>query len=1127
MTPKPPNIDQRTLEDVAQEVRTLLSQYVNIDQNKKTEETDQNQGIETALTYIFSRFANIIIERLNQVPHKNFLAFLDLLGASRLPPQAARVPLTFSLAKGTTVDAVVTKGTQVAAILGEGEKKPIIFETEEELVVNAATLTALFVRDPQQDLYADYSSILDSSEPIETPIPLFRGSQPVEHIFYIAQDHLLGFPKIQTLMLRVNILTPLKVGSRILWEFWQERGEESNWKAIDVFNDSSKGLTEAGEHTLTFQNLQISPLLTLNNLNYRWFRCRLLTPILQKSPLVSEDLLELEIVNLQATINYPDLLIETGFSNQLPLDLTKDFLPFGEKPKIGDTVYFAHGQGFSQMKTRVTITVTLTNPLSDNNNQDDDVIKPVNPSENLELIWEFWNGKIWQPLGTSNRNNQGVSADNADFSDSTQALTQPEGKIEFTLFKPPVLTFVNGVESFWVRGRIIAGNYGKNASYRLKKKVRVNEEDSYEFIEADMAPPIIQKIDLNTDLVIENKQTDAILVRNETVYSEPNIRKAFKPFQPLEDKVNSLYLGLKLPENRNKFENKKISLFSEILALKVGEKKDYFSPKKSIKIGKADTIIEHKFLLINNSLNSKELAITVVENSWKTTINLPNQVTESNNEIKQTIIVNLKPQEEIKINLNVAIPDNTSLGESDKGFLRLEESTTGFFKVTQTIQSSILDYSIFETKVSSELPKEEKTEQIWKYWNGKTWKKLTVKDKTKNFSHSGLIELIPPEDFASKTEFNLSSLHWIKIERIQGDNDIEPRLKQLRLNTIMARQTITLKNEIIGSSDGSENQQFQSNRQPILEGQNLQVKEQDQWITWEPIKDFYQSQPDDRHYVLNPLTGQFTFGNGRNGLIPPPGRNNIRLTSYQTGGGTDGNKPIGSIVQLKTTVPYIDQVTNYQASTGGADAESIDSLIARVPREIRHRERAVTQEDYEDLAKIASPAVIRSKCIPLKDLSNSLTKKALNTVSVIIVPRSDEVKPLPSVELVNRVQNYLENQSQPGVNISVVGPFYVQVSITAEIAVVSLDGASDLAQRVENELNRFIHPLWGGFDGNGWNFGRQPHQSDFYRLLEGISGVDHVRSLNINPRPDPGATNRDLVLIYSGDHNISLTFIDS
>lgn len=175
-------------------MQQLLEQY--------TGETKPLQGTRAALVNIFARFSEIIIERLNQVPDKNFLAFLDLLGASRLPPQPARVPLTFSLAAGTTVDAVVPKRTQVAAPPGEGEKDPVIFETERELVVSAAKLESIFVRDLQQDLYSDFSSIITT--PASLGVPVFQGNQPIEHLLYIGHSKLLGFPEIESLKLKIT-----------------------------------------------------------------------------------------------------------------------------------------------------------------------------------------------------------------------------------------------------------------------------------------------------------------------------------------------------------------------------------------------------------------------------------------------------------------------------------------------------------------------------------------------------------------------------------------------------------------------------------------------------------------------------------------------------------------------------------------------------------------------------------------------------------------------------------------------------------------------------------------------------------------------------------------------------------
>ncbi len=72
-------------------------------------------------------------------------------------------------------------------------------------------------------------------------------------------------------------------------------------------------------------------------------------------------------------------------------------------------------------------------------------------------------------------------------------------------------------------------------------------------------------------------------------------------------------------------------------------------------------------------------------------------------------------------------------------------------------------------------------------------------------------------------------------------------------------------------------------------------------------------------------------------MIPPRGRNNIRLSFYRTGGGEPGNVAHETITQLNTTIPYIDRVINLEAAAGGADQEDLERLKERVPKQLRHR----------------------------------------------------------------------------------------------------------------------------------------------------------------------------------------------
>lgn len=389
-----------------------------------------------------------------------------------------------------------------------------------------------------------------------------------------------------------------------------------------------------------------------------------------------------------------------------------------------------------------------------------------------------------------------------------------------------------------------------------------------------------------------------------------------------------------------------------------------------------------------------------------------------------------------------------------------------------------------------------------------------MEDGSENVTRPGVIQFLPPADFALKpaqeVEFGLPNRYWLKLEWQRGIYAIAPKLQGLRLNTTMAVQAETLRDEVLGSSDGSAHQRFRTVRRPVLNGQQLQIREPELlsaeevatirqtegddaiaitydaanrpqviWVRWHEVPDFYASGPRDRHYVLDHFSGEVQFGDGSNGLIPPIGTGNVRLVRYQTGGGAIGNRPAETIVQLKTTVPYVEKVTNLEAAIGGADPETQASLIEREPRSLRHRFRAVALSDYEDLAKLASPDVERAKCVPLREL-NQLTvsleplSEVYGAVSVIIVPRSTSPKPLPSLELIHRVQDYLRSHSSATAEIVVVGPQYVSVSVSAEIALTALEGASSVENAIDQKLASFLHPLTGGLDGTGWFFGREP-----------------------------------------------------
>ncbi|NEO95831.1 MAG: hypothetical protein F6K56_39015, partial [Moorea sp. SIO3G5] len=709
----------------------------------------------------------------------------------------------------TIVDAVVPKGTQVAAPPAEGEQDPVIFETERELVVTAAKLDSIFVRDPQQDLYSDRSSIITT--PASPGVDIFRGNQPIEHSFYIGHSKLLGFAEIDTFKVTINLSKALSTPGEVTWEIWQETEDGANWQEITPSNnETTEGLTQIGDREIEFgrmpdqRKILAVPLSTVNSVTNRWIRCRLVTPITladeSSTDMVSaNELPEIADIKLEASISSSNLLIETAFLNQLPVDLTKEFFPFGEKPKLGDTLYLANSQLFAQENAQITLQVNLRNPatetsdepdgvptvhsITEGSGEPDDFPLPTDASNNLRLKWEFWNGKVWKELGTAVASDNTSNNPEAEFEDTTKVFTG-NGQVKFTLFEKPASTTINGVESFWIRVRISAGNYGREASYK-------QQGDSYQFQEATFAPPLIESIVVSHTLTLSDEEPEYVITYNDFVYLT-NSPKPFLPFKRTELDEKAFYLGFSLPLARTEFTNRKISLFPCVTEVKYGDD------------------------------------------------NVP------------------------------LLPNSTDV---------------------------------------LQLPKTEQVQLLWEYWDGQAWQQLTIRDETENFIRSGLIEFLPPGDFAPREDFNLPPRYWLRVKWLKGDYEVEPRLKQVLLNTTMAAQTATIQKEILGSSDGTENQTFQTTSQPILAGQELEVREpeipsalekekilleegekaitvttndtgrpQEIWVRWHQVPDFYQSEPRDRHYVFDNLTGKITFGDGRNGLIPPPGQGNIRMS---------------------------------------------------------------------------------------------------------------------------------------------------------------------------------------------------------------------------------------------------------
>ena len=126
----------------------------------------------------------MVIYRLNKIPEKNYLTFLDLIGVRLKPPEPAKVVLELTPSEGVEGELVVRKGTQVATLQAGGQD-PVTFETLRDLTLLPVHLTRAV--SSYRGKVADHTEALAAGEAKE---PLFTGVQEVERFIYIGDDRL-------------------------------------------------------------------------------------------------------------------------------------------------------------------------------------------------------------------------------------------------------------------------------------------------------------------------------------------------------------------------------------------------------------------------------------------------------------------------------------------------------------------------------------------------------------------------------------------------------------------------------------------------------------------------------------------------------------------------------------------------------------------------------------------------------------------------------------------------------------------------------------------------------------------------------------------------------------------------
>jgi predicted phage baseplate assembly protein len=444
--------------------------------------------------------------------------------------------------------------------------------------------------------------------------------------------------------------------------------------------------------------------------------------------------------------------------------------------------------------------------------------------------------------------------------------------------------------------------------------------------------------------------------------------------------------------------------------------------------------------------------------------------------------------------------------------------------------------------------------------NDNRWRSCDVEfDTTNGMNSAGRIQIHLPK--MGKYSVNKQNVYWVRT-RIRQISSAEqkdgmrpyqetPRLRRVAVASVGGRVPAThaqaMSREFLGQSDGSPGQRLRLQVYPILKrksDESLMVQvEGETPKAWVEVPDFADSGANDRHFTLDSITGEVRLGPAVRqqdgtiklyGKIPPKGAN-LLFMKYRFGGGQEGNVQTGILNTLKTAIPYIGRVENREAAWGGLDAETLESAMMRAPALLRSRDRAVTEADYEYLARQAMPAQIgRVKCLqPRPAEAGRVTP---GQVFVLVIPRVPRPGGFLDPELlrlnddhVTALSAYLDERRMLTTRVDVRPPAYQWVSIKVLLRASPGVEQQVVETEVLNRLYRFLNPITGGSNGKGWPFGRDLFVAEVYQALQGTPNIQFVRGVELYTAAPGGEAQGDAIesvevlahgVIASGVHQV-------
>lgn len=371
------------------------------------------------------------------------------------------------------------------------------------------------------------------------------------------------------------------------------------------------------------------------------------------------------------------------------------------------------------------------------------------------------------------------------------------------------------------------------------------------------------------------------------------------------------------------------------------------------------------------------------------------------------------------------------------------------------------------------------------YFGNQRFEQVKLVDGTGGLCYSGTLLLLIPKDCQQTTLFG-RTCYWLRMVNHQKQRTcVEmPIISGVYLN--MAK--------VQNHSTHTEYYYVNDIQAPfhidVGEGNLIDVKvwvneegglpQEDNWVLWQK-KESYQALG--RVYDVDMMAGYIDFA--RSAFLSYPVRNHAATVKveYKNYRGSLANVQAGSIRSLSNAIPYIANVENPIPAFGGYDGYNEETSAMLISSLLRTRNRAVTPSDYMDIIGQSTYGVRRIKAMSDVD-QNGFPSPDTITIALLIDQYEQGGYVFASIK--ERVREKLENSScvlPLGKKLILAQPHFLPLSVRLWLECDNMENSYDLQNQTNASICRFLNPLDGGFEGQGWQIGEIPTSQQLLAFL--------------------------------------------